>query len=63
MLWPDNLYKNVIWSRNPQLFYIGMGSYMLAQVISDIQGYFVHDVISGKYKLPSDLTLKDEFDK
>jgi hypothetical protein len=55
VIWPEKLYMSVVWESNPQLFYIGMGSYRLSQIVADVQGYFVKSVIEGKYVLPLDL--------
>jgi hypothetical protein len=38
-----------VWQKNPKLFYIGMGSYRLSQIVFDAQGYLIKDVISGKH--------------
>lgn len=29
-----------------------MGSYMLGQVVADIQSHFIRDIINNSYKLP-----------
>jgi hypothetical protein len=37
---------------------------MLGQIVADIQGYFVRDVINNSYKLPDfkDIYYKDKYD-
>jgi hypothetical protein len=46
---------SVAWEKNPQVFYVGMGSYRLSQIVVDVQGYLIRDIISGKHVVP-DLT-------
>lgn len=43
---------NVAWYKNPNLFYVGMGSYRLSQIVVDVQGFLVADMISGKHVMP-----------
>jgi len=38
-----------------------MGSYRLSQLIVDVQGYLIRDIITGKHIIP-DLTKKDPTD-
>ena len=52
ILWPEGLYYSVAWEKNPKLFYSGMGSYRLSQLIVDMQGYLIRDIISGKHTVP-----------
>lgn len=35
-----------------------MGSYRLSQIIVDIQGYLIRDIISGKHQVPDYLKEK-----
>jgi hypothetical protein len=42
---------SVAWQQNPNLFYVGMGSYRLSQLVVDVQGYLIRDMISGKHKI------------
>jgi hypothetical protein len=42
---------SVAWQQNPHLFYVGMGSYRLSQLVVDVQGYLIRDIISGKHKI------------
>jgi hypothetical protein len=58
---------SVAWQQNPHLFYVGMGSYRLSQLVVDVQGYLIRDIISGKHKIedlkqrhPSDLKREEE---
>jgi hypothetical protein len=43
---------SVAWEKNPQVFYVGMGSYRLSQIVVDVQGYLIRDIISGKHVVP-----------
>jgi trimethylamine monooxygenase len=52
-LWPLNLYKGVVWEKNPKLFYIGMQDQYYTFNMFDAQAWFVRDVILGRIKLPS----------
>ena len=61
ILWPPNLYLGVAWEKNPKLFYVGMGSYRMSQLIVDVQGYLIRDIISGKHEL-HDLSNRDPSD-
>lgn len=52
---------SVAWEKNPKLFYVGMGSYRLSQLIVDVQGYLIRDIISGKHQIP-DLSTREPSD-
>jgi trimethylamine monooxygenase len=58
-LWPDNLYKGVVWEHNTRLFYLGMQDQFYTFNMFDAQAWYVRDLILGRIKLPSkDAMLK-----
>jgi len=44
--WPKNLYKGCVWMNNPKVFYVGMGNYLISQLIFDIQAWYIRDIIT-----------------
>jgi trimethylamine monooxygenase len=58
-LWPLDLYKGVVWEKNPSLFYLGMQDQYYTFNMFDAQAWYVRDVIMGRISLPS----KDEMQK
>lgn len=52
-LWPLDLYKGVVWEKNPKLFYIGMQDQFYTFNMFDAQAWYARDVILGRIKLPS----------
>jgi trimethylamine monooxygenase len=62
-MWSDGLYKGVISTKNPQLFFIGMQDQFYTFNMFDAQAWYVRDVIMGRIKLGSEAELKAEFDK
>lgn len=51
-LWPLDLYKGVIWEKNPKLSFIGMQDQFYTFNMFDAQAWYVRDVIMGRIKLP-----------
>jgi trimethylamine monooxygenase len=51
-LWPLDLYKGVVWEKNPKLFYLGMQDQFYTFNMLDAQAWYVRDVILGRIKLP-----------
>ena len=51
-LWPLDLYKGVIWEKNPELSFIGMQDQFYTFNMFDAQAWYVRDVIMGRIKLP-----------
>ena len=51
-LWPLDLYKGVVWEKNPKLFYLGMQDQFYTFNMFDAQAWYVRDVILGRIKLP-----------
>jgi len=59
-LWPENLYKGVVWQANPRFFYIGMQDQFYTFNMFDAQAWYVRDIILGRIKLPkADAMVKD----
>jgi trimethylamine monooxygenase len=52
-LWPLDLYKGVVWERNPQLFYLGMQDQFYTFNMFDVQAWFARDVMLGIIVVPS----------
>ena len=48
-----DLYKGVVWLRNPKLFYLGMQDLFYTFTMFDAQAWYVRDIILGRIKLPS----------
>ena len=48
-----DLYKGVVWNRNPRLFYLGMQDQWYTFNMFDAQAWYVRDVIMGRIGLPS----------
>ncbi|MDB5523012.1 MAG: flavin-binding monooxygenase-like family protein [Rhizobium sp.] len=62
-MWSDGLYKGVVSTKNPQLFFIGMQDQFYTFNMFDAQAWYVRDIILGRIKLPGEAELKAEFDK
>lgn len=56
---PPNLYKGVIWSKQPNLAYLGMQSLVFQFTMFDVQACFVRDVFLGRVILP-DFELREQ---
>ena len=52
-MWPPDLYKGVVWEKNPKLSYLGMQDQFYTFNMFDAQAWFARDVIMGRIKLPS----------
>lgn len=48
-----DLYKGVVWNKNPKLFYLGMQDQWYTFNMFDAQAWWVRDCIMGKIALPS----------
>jgi trimethylamine monooxygenase len=51
--WISELYKGVVWSDNPKLFYIGMQNQAYSFPMFSDQAFYARDVIMNKIKIPS----------
>ena len=52
-----DLYKGVVWTKNPKLFYLGMQDQWYTFNMFDAQAWYARDLILGKIKLPSSSIL------
>ena len=52
-LWPSNLYKGVVWEKNPKMMYLGMQDQFYTFNMFDAQAWYARDVIMGRIQLPS----------
>jgi trimethylamine monooxygenase len=59
-LWPNGLYKGVVWEENPRFFYIGMQDQFYTFNMFDAQAWYVRDVILGRIKLPKPEVMKKD---
>ena len=48
----DDLYKGVVWNRNPDIFYLGMQDQWYTFNMFDAQAWYVRDVIMGRIEVP-----------
>lgn len=51
-VYPDGLYKGVVWDRNNQLFYLGAQDQWFTFNMFDAQAWYVRDIILGDITLP-----------
>ena len=73
---PDDLYNQVVYIQNPNIFYVGMQnqvySFNMFQLQVDklilkentsnsLQGYYIRDLICGKLELPDRHTMTEDF--
>ena len=47
-----DLYKGIVWIRNPKLFYLGMQDQWYTFNMFDAQAWYARDIILGKIKVP-----------
>src|SRR6185369_10832728 len=52
-MWPLDLYRGVVWEKNPKLHYIGMQDQFYTFNMFDAQAWYSRDVILGRQKLPT----------
>lgn len=52
-VYPDGLYRGVLWEQNPRLSYIGAQDQWFTFNMFDVQAWFVRDVILGRIEVPS----------
>ncbi|WP_024368451.1 NAD(P)-binding domain-containing protein [Arthrobacter sp. TB 26] len=53
VLYPDRLYKGVVWQDNPNLFYLGAQDQYYTFNMFDAQAWFARDVMLGRIELPA----------
>jgi trimethylamine monooxygenase len=56
-LWPLDLYKGVVWEKNPRLFYLGMQDQFYTFNMFDAQAWFARDLMLGRIELPSNAEM------
>lgn len=55
-----DLYKGVVWTKNPNLFYLGMQDQWYTFNMFDAQAWYVRDIIMGKISLPDQATMNQD---
>ena len=53
-VYPEGLYRGVVWQKNPALFYVGGQDQWFTFNMFDVQAWYVRDLILGRAKLPSE---------
>lgn len=53
-LYPDNLYKGIVFQNNPKLLYLGMQDQWFTFNMFDAQAWYARDIIMGKAQLPDE---------
>ncbi|MCX7646633.1 MAG: NAD(P)/FAD-dependent oxidoreductase [Rhodobacteraceae bacterium] len=54
-----DLYKGVVWVKNPRLFYLGMQDQWFTFNMFDAQAWWVRDVILGRIAVPEDRAVRE----
>jgi trimethylamine monooxygenase len=62
-LWADGLYKGLISTKNPNLYFVGMQDQFYTFNMFDAQAWYVRDIILGRITVPPEAELKADFDK
>lgn len=52
-VYPDGLYRGVVWQDNPALFYVGAQDQWFTFNMFDVQAWYVRDLIMGVADMPS----------
>ncbi|WP_370331600.1 NAD(P)-binding domain-containing protein [Mycolicibacterium hippocampi] len=52
-LYPERLYKGVVWSANPKLMYLGMQDQYYTFNMFDAQAFLARDVVLGRVEVPA----------
>ncbi|MGB2921084.1 MAG: NAD(P)/FAD-dependent oxidoreductase [Mycobacterium sp.] len=52
-LYPERLYKGVVWTANPKLMYLGMQDQYYTFNMFDAQAFLARDVVLGRFQLPT----------
>jgi len=59
-----DLYKGVVWNKNPKMFYLGMQDQWFTFNMFDAQAWYVRDLIMGRIALPDQAVMeKDVVDR
>ena len=59
----DDLYKGVVYTGNPDMFYLGMQDQWFTFNMFDAQAWWVRDAIMGKIDLPDAATMEADWQK
>jgi trimethylamine monooxygenase len=51
-LWPLDIFKGVVWEKNPKLLFLGMQDQFYTFNMFDAQAWYARDVILGRIELP-----------
>ncbi|NLG48285.1 NAD(P)/FAD-dependent oxidoreductase [Gordonia sp. (in: high G+C Gram-positive bacteria)] len=51
-VYPEGLYRGVVWDRNPRLFYVGAQDQWFTFNMFDAQAWYVRDLILGRIQMP-----------
>lgn len=51
-VYPANLYRGVVWHRNPRLFYLGAQDQWFTFNMFDAQAWYVRDLVIGRAEVP-----------
>ncbi|WP_033349146.1 NAD(P)-binding domain-containing protein [Leucobacter salsicius] len=52
-LYPEGLYRGVVWQKNPKLYYLGAQDQWFTFNMFDAQAWYVRDLILGRAELPN----------
>ena len=61
-LYPDNLYKDIVFQNNPKLLYLGMQDQWFTFNMFDAQAWYARDIIMGKAQLPDEAERRKDMD-
>lgn len=53
-VYPDGLYRGVVWQQNPRLAYLGAQDQWFTFNMFDVQAWYVRDLILGRIELPDE---------
>ena len=59
-LYPENLYKGLVFNKLPNLLYLGMQDQYYTFNMFDAQAWFARDIMQGKIKLPNEEQRNDD---
>ena len=62
-LYPDNLYKGVVFNHNERLIFLGMQDQYYTFNMFDAQAWVARDYMMGRFKIPSEAERRIDIDK
>ena len=62
-LYPNNLYKGVVFNKLPQLLYLGMQDQYYTFNMFDAQAWFARDIMMGKIEIPNEDQRTQDIEK